>query len=256
MDETPAAAAEAALRDVTERAIVLYAYVLEHAHGDEGVVAAVDVAIVVQHVLDTPGEPLALRPLARPGDLLLRDVEGAYPHAVFARHVQRQRAPAAAGFDDGLAGFQLQLAAHVVHLGDLGLIERGSRRRVVRAGIGHGAAEPQRVELVADVVVVVDVVARAVERIAMWAMQRAQRAPQPRGAMLDGLPGLVDRLEQLHQVALDREAAVAVGIAETQGRVDDDRQERRAAAKGDAGDARSTGCGDPGTAGDRKLHRR
>ena len=37
--------------------------------------------------------------------------------------------------------------------------------------------------------------------------------------------GLVDRLEQLHQVALDRDAAIAVGIAEAQWRVGQDRQQ-------------------------------
>ena len=56
---------------------------------------------------------------------------------------------------------QPQLAADVIHLRDLRLVERRVGRREVRAGVGHRLAEPQRVELVADVVVVMDVLARA-----------------------------------------------------------------------------------------------
>ena len=42
--------------------------------------------------------------LAGAGDLLARDVEGAHPHAVVPRHVQRQRAPAAAGLHHAFPG--------------------------------------------------------------------------------------------------------------------------------------------------------
>ena len=48
------------------------------------------------------------------------------------RHVERQRAPAAAGLDDALAGTQPQLAADVLHLGDLRVLE-------VASGVGKYA---------------------------------------------------------------------------------------------------------------------
>src|SRR2546430_12401360 len=45
--------------------------------------------------------------------------------------------------------------------------------RSVGAGVHHAAAEPQRVEIVADVVMMMDVVARAGERVEVAAAQDA-----------------------------------------------------------------------------------
>ena len=103
--------------------------------------------------------PSRARALARVGDLFLRDVEGADLDAVLARHVQREGAPSAAGFDDLLAGPEHQLAADVVELRALRLLQRGVRRVVVRAGVDHLLVEPQAVEVVAQVVVMLDVAA-------------------------------------------------------------------------------------------------
>src|SRR5215831_14720230 len=195
MYEPPAAPPEAALHDAPERRVVLDADVLEHSDRHEGVVLTGDVAVIVLDVLETIGEALACRPLACPANLLVRDVEGAHAYAVMARHVHRQHPPATSGLDHALAGPEAKLAAHVVHLRDLRLIERGGRLGVVRTGVRHGRAEPQLVERVADVVVVMDVVPRANEGVAVraWAVQRIRRAARERVALAAGAPtGTVD----------------------------------------------------------------
>src|SRR2546426_8715882 len=50
--------------------------------------------------------------------------------AKVARHVERQRAPSAASLNYRFTWLKLQLAAHVVHLGELGVFERSEERRV------------------------------------------------------------------------------------------------------------------------------
>jgi hypothetical protein len=52
------------------------------------------------------------------------NVVGGNPGTVVLRHEQREAAPATAGFDDALAGFQLELAADVMHLRLLRLFKR------------------------------------------------------------------------------------------------------------------------------------
>ena len=153
-----------------------------------------------------------------------------------------------------LAGAQAQLAAHVVHFRDLRLVERRLGRRVVGAGVRHRAAEPQRVELVADVVVVMDVVARAGQRIEVRAAQRGECALPQRRPAAGGAAGPVDRLQQLDQIALDQHVAVAVGIAEVQRGIGEHPAQNGTAGKGHA--CHRLGRARLGTAADRKLHRR
>src|SRR5262249_62184433 len=103
------------------------------------------------------GEALGGGALAGPGELLAGDVEGANAHAVTPGEVEGQGTPAAPGLDHALAGAQAQLARHVLHLRDLRFLERGGGRREVGAGVDHLPIEPQPVEVVAEVVVMVDV---------------------------------------------------------------------------------------------------
>src|SRR6185437_17079761 len=111
-----------------------------------------DVAIVVLDVLDSRAHSELRGAGTRVGHLLVRNIEGADLDAVVLRHVKSQRAPATTRLDDALSGAQADLATDVIHLGGLRLIQRGRWGRVVGAGIRHGLAEPERVELVADVV--------------------------------------------------------------------------------------------------------
>ena len=72
-------------------------------------------------------QPFGLRAFPRIGDLLAGDIVGRHGHAVVLRHVQRQRSPAAAGFEHFLAGLQPQFAAYVIQLGELRLFQAAVR---------------------------------------------------------------------------------------------------------------------------------
>ena len=116
-----------AVDELAQLPIVVDAHMLEHPDRDERIVAAGDIAVVVEHVLDAAREPLRLRALASETHLLLGNVEGThFCHAVTPSHVQGEPAPAAARLDHRIARSQAQLAADVIQLGRLSL-PRGSR---------------------------------------------------------------------------------------------------------------------------------
>ena len=147
-------------------------------------------------------------------DLLLRDVEAAHAHAVILGHEQREAAPAAAGFDDALAGFQLQLAAHVMHLRLLRLLDRHRGIGEIRAGVLQCLAiEPQLVEVVADVVVVMNVALRIGQIRRELAAAREQLAE---GRVLGRVA--VGFEQQRQQIAANFDAPGAVEVAEVQDR--------------------------------------
>ena len=157
VDEAPPVRFQHARRDLAERAVVVDPDVLEHADRDERVVLALDGAVVVLDELDLTIEPERRRARARVPDLLVGDVERPDVCAVLARHVDGERAPAAPCLDHALPGPQLELPAHMVHLGLLRFLEGGVLARVVGAGVHHFLVEPEPIEVVADIVVVVDV---------------------------------------------------------------------------------------------------
>src|SRR6185369_11431130 len=115
------------------------------------IVFAADVPIVIQHEFNRRTEPLALRPFASERNLLLRDVESANFDTVALRHVDGEASPATSRLNDTFAWFEAHLAADVVHLRNLGLVERRSWSWVVGAGIRHRLTQPKRIKLVADV---------------------------------------------------------------------------------------------------------
>ena len=106
-----------------ERVEVRQPDVFEHADGDEHVVCSADVAVVVVDELDAIRQAFARGATPGEGQLFGRQVEGLHADAVVPGHEERQRAPAAAGFDDRVARPQLQLAADEIQLGALRLIE-------------------------------------------------------------------------------------------------------------------------------------
>ena len=91
--------------------------------------------------------------------------------------MQRQRAPSAARFDDGLAGLQPQLPADEIHLRHLRLLERHVGMVEVGAGVEQLVVEPARVEVVAEVVVVMHVPARLLEAVRALHVQTDALAP-------------------------------------------------------------------------------
>jgi hypothetical protein len=208
---------EPAIDQLAELRVVAPAHVLEHADGDERVEAALRAAVVVLDELHPTAEPTAQRRCAREADLLGRHVEGLHRDAVVLGHVERERAPAAAGLEHALARPQPQLAADVVELRLLRLLEREPRVLEVCARVDEVRVEPALVELVAEVVVVVDIGARARGRVA--APARAERIDQVARDAGRVLRRAEHDLDRVREIALDLEPSVRVRLAEAEARI-------------------------------------
>src|SRR5882724_8445324 len=124
VNETAPDVAQALLNHPPQPVVVFDPDVLEHSNRYECVVLAGDVPIIVLDELNAGAEPLAVGPLAGKRNLRARDVESAHLDAVVLRHVDRETSPPAAVLDDAFTGPQPHLAADVIHLGHLRLIQR------------------------------------------------------------------------------------------------------------------------------------
>jgi hypothetical protein len=100
-------------------------------------------------------------------------------HAVMLGRVHHQRTPAASDVEEALARMQHQLAADVVQLLALRLVQRIGIVTEIRAGIHHALVQPEAVEVVGHVVVVADRTPVGGTRVAMSreGVQQAARAP-------------------------------------------------------------------------------
>ena len=198
------------------RRVVLHADVLgEPDRGDRVEVALLDVPVVHEPDLGEVVEPLLLDPLLRPRRLLARERHADRVHAVLAGRVPDHPAPAAAEVEQPLPGLQVELAGDQVVLRGLRLLERRVLGGEQRAGVGHRRTEDHLVERVGDVVVVVDRLGVAAQRVP----QPGDGSAHPRGRLLrrrrDGLevrePHRTQQLDRLGgggpleaQVALDQ----------------------------------------------------
>src|ERR1035438_2412316 len=78
-------------------------HVLQHADGNEHVVVAGDIAVVVLHEFDHGGEAFLLCHLPGESNLLMGDVESLYLHAIVLGHIHGLCTPTTARFDQFLA---------------------------------------------------------------------------------------------------------------------------------------------------------
>ena len=157
VEEAEALGAEAAVDGLHKGAEVFVADVFEHADRDDAVEGFVDLAEVLEADLD--GEVGAGG--AGPVVLLGGEGDAGDVGAVALGHEAREAAPAAADVEDGHAGVEFEFAADEVELGLLGLVEGAGAVAPEGAGVDHAAVEHGLVELVAAVVVAVDVVGGA-----------------------------------------------------------------------------------------------
>jgi hypothetical protein len=213
-----------------EVAVALDPDVLEHPDRDEDVEGSRQVPEVVLYVPHAIGEAFALRALSCVVDLLPRYVAGDDASAVLEGHVPRERAPAAARLQHAVAGLQPELAAHIVELGPLGLLQGQRRGLEVGAGVDQLVVEPQPVEVVAEVVVVLRLAASQ-------ALDAGRDPPRRRGGLR---PPLEDGLEASGQASPHLDLAGGVGVAEEAGGIQGEAEERAQAAH-DHGRARGLG---------------
>ena len=166
-------------------------------------------------------EALGQGALARVADLLVGDVERPDGDAVVPGHVECQRAPAASGLHHPSLRPQLQLPAHVLHLRALRVFEARAGRREVGAGVYHLAVEPQAVEVVSEIVVMVDVVPHRLPAVRPDHPAAHPLGPRPEAtqrARQAGVVGLhsIEGREGSHEVAVHLETPGHVGLAKCQ----------------------------------------
>ncbi len=162
-----------------------------------------------------PSSPSALALSRRRADLLAGDVIGLDRDAVMPRHVKRQRPPAASRLDHRRSRLEPELAADQFHLGGLRFFQRNLGRRKVGARVNHLPIEPEAIEVVADVVVMIDVRSRAAQRVGPRPAPPLGQGCRQAAARLRVF-GTVDDFEELQEIALDLDAAVAEGVAKIQ----------------------------------------
>src|SRR5271165_1685009 len=176
---------------------------------------ACDVPVVVLDELHLITQAVLRGTLPRVENLLARDIEGLDLDAIFPSHIECQRAPAAACFDYPLSGPQAKLAANVFHFGFLGLLEGGRGRLKVSAGVHQFGIEPQFVEIVPQIVVAMDVVARASQSIRLQPIHGMRAEPGiPALGCPATRPGVKNCLYSARQVADDFDAPLGIGFSE------------------------------------------
>src|SRR6266496_1132390 len=158
---------EAAIDHAAELVEVSDPHMLQHSDRDKDVKAARYVPVVVFDEFHAAFKPFFPRPLTRVEDLVVRDVESLDRNAVMPGHMQGQSAPAASRLDDHFSGLEPRLSAHVVHFGNLGLLETVRGRREIRAGVYELAIQPQLVKVSAKVVMVMNVLPRTTRRVGL-----------------------------------------------------------------------------------------
>lgn len=205
-----------------ERRKVSAADVFQHADRYEDIEVTGDIAIVVLDEFDAIEELFRGGAFAGKADLLARDVERLDPCPVMSGHVQRQRAPAAAGLDDRVPRLQLQLAAHQIELGDLRCLERRFRRVEQRAGVDELAIQPQLIEIIPEVVVVVHVATGQAKAVGTRDQQRQPLANRQAIAARQAARRLHDPREPPSNV----DPTLGIELAELQIRIGDQFQQR------------------------------
>ena len=182
-------------------------------------------AIVDQLEANPPLQPASLGALPRHLQLLRRERDAEDLRAGRLCKVQRQAAPAAADIQDSESRtVEFQLGRDVQFLVELRLFQGRGRCRVVAAGVLPVRVEKEVVQPARQVVVVMHVPARPLHRVVRHQpAQPAFRDVQPlEDAVAFQMAHVVDGDdEQSLQIAcLDQQAAVHVGFAEGQFRIE------------------------------------
>ncbi len=138
-----------------------FAHGLEHLDRHHGIVLALEVAVVAELEVAAAFGRRAAHAFARPRQLFARQRDAGHVAATGQRRMFGQRTPAAADFKDVVAALHLEQVEQAVVLGVLGVTQAGRIVQEQRRRVGHRIVQPQPVEVVADVVVGVDVLLAA-----------------------------------------------------------------------------------------------
>jgi hypothetical protein len=147
---------------------VSQSHVLEHPHARDLVVEpfAGRIPIVLQQHSASALEPRFADALVGKLELVLGERDARRIDAIFRRGADREGAPSAADVEKALAGLEAQLRANVVELLQLRRLEAVAFLPEVSARVHHARVEPELVELVGHVVVMLDRLAIAAPGVA------------------------------------------------------------------------------------------
>ena len=197
-----------------------HAHVFEHADRDDAVVEPGFLAVVAQRETHARAQPLRFGTGACHLELLGRQRQPGHVHAVMARQIQRQAAPAAADVEHAQAGLQQEFCGDMAFLQCLSLLQGFVAAWEIGAGILPVAVEKEVVERVGQVVVMGDVAVRAPRRVELVqpAQGTAHRGQEPlQRHARDALGALVGQGQKVAQGALlHGELAIHVGLASGQ----------------------------------------
>ena len=218
--------------------------VLEHADRHQLVVGAVGVAEVGLAHRELLLQAAARDLPAQPVDLFGRGVDAGAERARGLERAEHEAAEAAADVDVALARREAQLAADVVDLLPLRLLQRARALGPVAAGVHQQRlVQPQPVEGGAEAVVLARVglgLRRRGVRVAPFVQVVLERVP---GSVLQVEPGHHRRGEGGAEVALDVDGLVEVGLEQPDVAAREGGEERGVAAEDDAEGRRAGAAG-------------
>ncbi len=130
---------------------------LEHAHAHDLVERFVaEVTVVFQFDSDPTIKSSVSDFFVGVGFLIFAERHAQHFYSVFQRGVPRQPSPSAADVEQSFAGLQSQFAADVFHLAFLRDVQFFRAGRKISARILQVAVEPQRIKIVAYIIMVLD----------------------------------------------------------------------------------------------------
>lgn len=190
---------------------VLAPDVLEHADAGDAVELAGEVAVVLDADFDLVLQPGGAHAFGGEVVLVLRQCHAQTARAVLLRRAQHQRPPAAADVEQRLPRLQADFGEDVVDLLELRFVECFVAVLEVGAGVDHVLVQPQLVEVVGDVVVVLDRFLVAFLRVREVAYHASQRV-----AALGGRRGgqAVAHVDDVGQFAFQVDLLLDVGLTE------------------------------------------
>ena len=144
-----------------QRLVLAHAHMLEHAHRDHPVEAALDLAVVLVQEPRAAGELELGQAGIAPVHLLLGQGHAGHVDVVVPHQILGEAAPAAAHVEHAHAGLEPQLGRDMALLEPLGGLQVFAAGGVVGAGVLALAVQEEPVHLVGQVVVVGDVALRA-----------------------------------------------------------------------------------------------
>jgi hypothetical protein len=180
---------------VGERRLVAVAQRLDHLDRDNLVELTPDVAEIAELHLDAIIQTGRSDPLAREFVLLLRNRHGRDAATVGTGGVERPAAPTRADLEHVVRWLQAQLAAEGLVLLALGGLQRELRRAGRPAGrrVHHRRIQPEREEVVREVVVLADVAAGDGARVGAQQVADAVYKPQEVERRRHGAAGAGER---------------------------------------------------------------